>query len=147
MKTIWSTKVIVSVLCVALLSLTISGCSTVESRREERAQGFDLLTKEQQRVVMQGRVTKGLSKDGVYIALGKPLRVRREHMNGVGTESWVYGRMETYTAPGSYAGPVFYGRYGAWWGPGYYDNSVSVMRDTFVVFFGTDGKVKGWSEL
>ncbi|MDR2463907.1 MAG: hypothetical protein LBD30_09060 [Verrucomicrobiales bacterium] len=142
-------KTMVSVLCGAVLLFIISGCSTIESRRTERAEAFAALTKDQQRIVMQGSITEGLTKDAVYIALGRPLRVRQEHMNGVTTESWVYGRMETYSAPRMYVGPVYYGRYGAapWFYPAYYDNTVSVMKDTFVVYFDTKGKVKGWQEL
>jgi len=129
-----------------VIPLLISGCSTIESRKEERVQAFNMLTKDQQRIVMQGRITEGLNKDAVYIALGKPLRVRQESMNGVVTESWVYGRLETYSNPGVFVG---YGRYGCgpYFYPGYYDNTVSVMKDTFVVYFNRAGKVKGWKEL
>jgi hypothetical protein len=136
--------------CVLILPLILGSCSTIESRKEERAQAFDLLTKDQQRVVMQGRITEGLGQDAVYIALGKPLRVRRESMNGVATENWVYGRMETYSNPGIVMGPAYgYGRYGygPYFYPGYYDTNVSVMRDTFIVYFNQAGKVKGWKEL
>ena len=137
-------------LAIALLGVIISGCSTIESRKEERAQAFDLLTKEQQRIVMQGHITEGLSKDGVYIALGKPLRVRNEQMDGVSSESWVYGRMETYSSPGVFIGSGWVGGrygYGPYIYPGYYDTSVSVMKDTFVVYFNKAGKVRGWKEL
>ncbi|MDR0532369.1 MAG: hypothetical protein LBH01_00265 [Verrucomicrobiales bacterium] len=144
-------RILIVGLCImAVLPLVISGCSTIESRKEERAQAFNLLTKDQQRIVMQGRITEGLNKDGVYIALGKPLRVRRESMNGVQTESWVYGRMETYSSPGVVIGSAYgYGRYGygPYFYPGYYDTTVSVMKDTFVVYFNQAGKVKGWKEL
>ncbi|MDR1144769.1 MAG: hypothetical protein LBK71_01360 [Verrucomicrobiales bacterium] len=132
-----------------LLPLMFSGCSTIASRVAEREQAFNLLTKEQQRIVMQGRISEGLSKDGVYIALGRPLRVLREQMDGITSESWVYGRMETYATmrpawPSPY--PFRYG-YGPYFYPYPYDAEVSVMRDTFVVYFNQAGKVKGWKEL
>jgi hypothetical protein len=140
---------IISVLGMAFLSIAISGCATIESRKEERINSFNLLTTDQQNLVMQGRIAEGLSKDAVYIALGNPMRVLSEQINGVGTESWVYGRVETYSVPGPFFGPGYvYGPYGPRYYPGYYyDTTVSAVRDTFVVYFNRSGKVKGWREL
>ena len=74
----------------ALVSLLISGCSTIENRIEEKSAVFNSLPSETQEQIKQGIVNVGFSPDMVYMALGRPDTIR-EKTTAAGREIiWVY---------------------------------------------------------
>src|SRR6186713_451559 len=52
--------------------LSLTGCTTVETRIAERPEAFRRLSPTDQTLVQQGRVRDGMSRDAVYIAWGPP---------------------------------------------------------------------------
>ena len=66
------TKLLSLVICLALSSCATN---TVARRVDRNAGKFSSLSPEQQSLVEQGRIAKGMSRDGVFLALGKPDRV------------------------------------------------------------------------
>jgi hypothetical protein len=73
-----------------LMALVLAGCSTVQSRIEEKADVFNALPPETQARIRQGLIDVGYTPDMVYIAMGKPDRMR-ERSNAEGVESvWIY---------------------------------------------------------
>ncbi len=73
-----------------LAALVLAGCSTVQSRIEEKAHVFNTLPPETQARIRQGLIDVGYTPDMVYIAMGKADRVR-ERASAEGTESvWIY---------------------------------------------------------
>jgi len=129
-----------------LMGAVLAACSTTETRRKERSESFGALSADQQKAVLKGRIVEGLTHDGVYIALGEPLRKRKGVWKGKQVESWVYGTIELYTMPAwRYTGFVCRdGRTIV--SPEYYPETQSRMRDSLVIFFDGD-KVIGWQEL
>ena len=124
----------------------LSGCSTVESRKTERADSFSKLSQSEQQEVMKGRISNGMSEDAVYIALGRPMRKVTGQMNDKVTVTWVYGRLETYTNPAyRYSSYGYYDRRCSP-GPVYVPEMETRVRDSFLVFF-QQGRVTGWQEL
>lgn len=74
--------------CVAALML--AGCSTVQSRIEEKSAVFNALPAETQSRIQQGLIDVGYTPDMVYIAMGKADRVV-ERSTGEGSETvWIY---------------------------------------------------------
>jgi hypothetical protein len=68
----------------------LGGCSTVQSRIEEKSAVFNSLTPEEQARLRQGVINVGDTSDMVYIAMGKPDDVReRTSASGIET-TWVY---------------------------------------------------------
>ena len=77
-------SVSVSLLAVALLC----GCSTYESRLQERASAIASATPAQRAAMDAGRVEVGFTPDMVYVVLGQPERVERDARTG--EETWLY---------------------------------------------------------
>ena len=76
----------------ALLSvlLLFTGCSTVDSRIKEKSASFYSLDAQTQERLKKGVVHVGDMADMVYVALGKPDRIR-EHATNEGTRTvWIY---------------------------------------------------------
>lgn len=72
------------------LVATLVGCSTVNSRIQEKSAYFNTLDPQTQARIRQSVVHIGDTTDMVYIALGRPDRVR-EKASGKGQEStWIY---------------------------------------------------------
>jgi hypothetical protein len=77
-------------LLVTVLALVLSGCSTVESRIEEKSAIFNALPTEAQSRIKQGLIDVGYTPDMVYIAMGRADRVV-ERSTAAGTETvWIY---------------------------------------------------------
>lgn len=75
-------------LCLVLLAL--AGCSTVQSRIEEKAAVFNTLPPETQARLQQGLIDIGYTPDMVYIAMGRADRVI-ERSSSAGRETvWIY---------------------------------------------------------
>jgi hypothetical protein len=108
-------RTIVQALFGALFSfLFLTGCSTLETRIQERPEAFRRLSPSDQALVQQGKIREGMSQDAVYIAWGPPSHRVPGRNRGQLVETWVYDA----TAAGDYGGPFFYGsRYGH--GPGF----------------------------
>jgi len=78
-------------LSAVLLLAALAGCSTIDSRIEERAGAFAMLQPEAQERVRAGRITIGDTKDVVYIALGEPdAMFSRSETGGVVYDIWSY---------------------------------------------------------
>jgi hypothetical protein len=126
--------------------LLFISCSTPETRSKERADTFSQLDKNQQRLVLQGRISEGLSQDAVYIAMGNPYKKRSGRFQGKETESWIYGRLESYYVP-HYSYQRYHDSKGRVYVTPVYDPiPESRMVETFAVFF-DQGRVVGWQEL
>ncbi len=124
----------------------LSGCSTTETRKQERPEAFSQLNKEQQAAVMRGRIVEGMSEDAVYIALGNPLRKTMGHLDGKDTVSWIYGRLETYNYPAYHYANRRLNDGTVVVTPEYFPQTDAYVRDSFVVYF-LNGKVSGWQQL
>ncbi len=72
------------------LSLTLSGCSTIDTRIQEKSAAFVTLTPEMQDKIRLGRVEVGFSADLVYIALGTPDERSTKSTATGRTETWIY---------------------------------------------------------
>jgi hypothetical protein len=94
--------------------LFLSGCTTVDTRIQERPAAYRALSASDQALVQQGKIREGMSQDAVYIAWGSPgYRVPGRNRGRI-VEVWIYDA----TAAGDYGGPFLYGsRYG--YGPGF----------------------------
>jgi hypothetical protein len=101
----------------SLFFLFLSGCTTLETRIQERPAAYQALSPSDQALVQQGKIREGMSQDAVYIAWGPPSHRLPGRNRGRIVETWVYDA----TAAGDYAGPFFYGsRYGHGLGYGLY---------------------------
>jgi hypothetical protein len=103
------------VVAAAVVTLLVSGCSTVESRISEQADLYHSLSARQQQLVANGQIAPGMPRDAVYLAWGTPDQRVQGAMRHQMTETWIYVH---YTS----AYPYGYGygypyRYG--WGGGF----------------------------
>ena len=96
------------------LFLSLTSCTTIDSRIAERPAVFQGMSPTDQALVQQGKIREGMSQDAVYIAWGPPSNRAPGRNRGHTVETWIYDA----TAAGDYPGPFYYGsRYG--YGPGY----------------------------
>src|SRR5689334_1907803 len=95
----------------AASALTLTGCSTVESRISEHPQLYQNLSARDQALVNEGRIRSGMSSDAVWLAWGSPERKFAGNMRGRETETWVYVTYET-AYPYGYPYGYGYGPYG-----------------------------------
>ncbi|MDQ3120164.1 MAG: hypothetical protein M3Q89_11455 [Verrucomicrobiota bacterium] len=108
-------RIILLALMTAALSL--AGCTTVQTRIEEKPEAFRRMSSSDQALVTQGKVREGMSQDAVYIAWGPPNQRALGRNRGSTVETWIY----FHTAAGSYyPSPFLYGPYaGFGYGLGY----------------------------
>jgi len=96
--------------------LTLTGCSTVESRISDHPGIYNNLSSNSQALVREGRIRPGMATDAVWLAWGNPDRKIAGNMRGHETETWVYVRYESaypYGYPYGYPGYGYpYGPYG-----------------------------------
>lgn len=101
--------------------------------------------------VERGQLTRGMSKDGVYLAWGAPEQRFEGYAEGGMTERWDYTTTKTVSAPQFSLGFGFgsYGRYrrgysglGFSTGPDF----ATVPVHAASVWF-TDGRVKSWERV
>jgi len=131
-------------LCLSLVSF--SGCSTPQSRAQENPEAFARLSKEQQRLALEGKISEGMNEDAVYVALGRPSKKREGRLDGRDQLYWVYSRIVSREIP-SYRTRYSRDRFGRVYADCYYDPFYdSYVEDTFRVIF-ENGKVVGWQEL
>jgi len=79
-------------ICTALLLSILCGCatSTIESRKEERAEVYASLSEADRKSVDQGEVRVGMSRDAVYISWGEPDQVMNSGNSDGVVETWLY---------------------------------------------------------
>lgn len=108
-------------LLAGLAALTLAACQTANPATRIQANPviFQSLSAEQQLMVQQGRICKGMTKDAVFLAWGKPAAAPLTgEKNGKRFERWVYTRSRAVpmdTFGGGWWGCDPWYRYG--WGP------------------------------
>lgn len=109
-----------AVLLAVLAALSFTACQTATpaTRIEENPVMFRALSAEQQLMVQQGRICKGMTKDAVFLAWGKPAGAPMVgEKDGKRFERWVYTVSRAVPVDGF--GGCWYGdpwcRHG--WGP------------------------------
>jgi hypothetical protein len=110
----------------------LTGCSTVDSRIQQNPQTFASLSPAQQALVRRGGIREGMSTAAVYLAWGRPDRVRQGSRAGVPFEAWIYTTTRSEFVSGCYPGFYGYGNYRSGW-------RGHSMGDT--VFMATTGSV------
>ena len=85
----------------------LTGCSTVDSRIQGNPQTYASLSPADQVLVKRGGIREGISRAAVYLAWGRPDRLRYGSRSGVPFEAWIYATTRSEFAPGYY--PAFYG--------------------------------------
>src|SRR5262249_52484929 len=94
----------------------LCGCSTVQSRKEERSGAYAGLSADFKPLVDQGRIKIGMPMDAVYIAWGKPAQVLKGESPEGALTTWVY-QGTTYDEYRYWAltpSACAYGPYGGW---------------------------------
>lgn len=78
------------ILAVSAFIAACTGCavSTISARKQERPDAFNQASSEQQRIMQEGWINYGFTRDMVYIALGKPDRIVPGSSEGM--EIWSY---------------------------------------------------------
>ncbi|MFI5338166.1 MAG: hypothetical protein ACHQ5A_15365 [Opitutales bacterium] len=78
-------------LSLALVTLLLAGCQTVESRIQQKPNVYASLDQATQEKIKQGIIGIGYTPDMVYLALGAP-NEKREKVTAEGrSETWIYG--------------------------------------------------------
>jgi len=97
---------VTSVIILSVVGFT--GCSTFNSRAQEKAATYNALTPQNQQRLEKGKITVGDTQDMVFIALDKP-DAKREITTANGVESiWIY---RTYWEDYSDVGWIGWHRY------------------------------------
>jgi hypothetical protein len=86
------------------------GCSTIDARIQGNPQTFASLSPADQVLIRRGGIREGLSRTAVYLAWGRPDRMKYGSRAGVPFEAWIYTTTRTEITPGYY--PAFYGGFG-----------------------------------
>ncbi len=119
-------------LSVCVLALvTLASCVNPREKRIANNQNiYNALPANDQMLIQQGRVREGLSKEAVFLSLGRPDQVATGKKSGKSIEQWTYmGSQPVFTNTysmgmgwgGGYRGRGGYGYCGAWdpfWGSG-----------------------------
>jgi outer membrane protein assembly factor BamE (lipoprotein component of BamABCDE complex) len=99
-----------SVLGIAAVLLTLTSCSTPQTRISDHPDLYQSLSSRDQALVSQGQIRYGMSRNAVWLAWGSPDSKVIGNMRGHSTETWVYVYYVTY--------PYYYPYYGPY-GPGF----------------------------
>jgi hypothetical protein len=133
-------------LTVGLASLLIIGCASPEERAKKRPDIISKLNPDERQTVLAGKIKPGLSKDAVYIALGKPDRTSFNQEGKRTEERWIYDRVVTNEVPNWSYERIYDDRGRAHSVPRYDPIFNSYRIPDFEVKF-VNGKVTGWSNL
>jgi len=114
-------------LAFSLLALGLSSCvHPIERRIANNPQIYQSLSTNDQLLVQQGRIREGMTKEGVFLAWGRPDQVATGKQKGSSVEQWTYvGSQPVYTntfGMGFGGGPWGYGGCGRFGGAGYWGN-------------------------
>src|SRR5213595_605459 len=71
-------------------ALTLSSCSTTETRISGHPEIYQSLPSRDQALVSQGQIRAGMSQNAVWLAWGSPDRKIVGNMRGRPTETWIY---------------------------------------------------------
>ena len=77
-------------LLVCFFLLLAAGCSTIQSRIEQRQDVFSTLSAEQQEKIRKGIVEIGYTPDMVYMAMGAPSEKRSKATRDGKRTTWIY---------------------------------------------------------
>jgi hypothetical protein len=103
-------------LCV-LAVVSLSQCaSTVERRIEKNPALYSALSAQDQQLVRQRQLREGMTKDAVFLAVGRPDRVAAGRKNGKDYERWTYLDTQTVTTQTLGFGMGGWGGWGGGWG-------------------------------
>jgi outer membrane protein assembly factor BamE (lipoprotein component of BamABCDE complex) len=97
-----------SVLGIAAVVLTLTSCSTPQTRISDHPDLYQSLSSRDQALVSQGQIRYGMSRNAVWLAWGSPDSKVIGNMRGHSTETWLYVYYATY--------PYYYYPY---YGPGF----------------------------
>jgi len=100
---------LVSILVIARQQAVLRSLVEALTRIEKNPERFASLSPDQQELAEQGKIEKGMHKDGVYIAMGKPDKVTQGANSRGDYEQWNYYRLQ----------PIITHRIGGYWGSGY----------------------------
>ena len=75
---------------IGITALGLAGCSTVQSRIEERQHVFNTLDPQTQARIRQGLIDVGYTTDMVYMAMGKPDETRERTSDEGQNTTWIY---------------------------------------------------------
>jgi hypothetical protein len=106
-------------LLICLVALVLSGCSTVQSRIEEKSAVFNALPAETQSRIQQGLVDVGYTPDMVYIAMGNADKVIERSTTDGNETVWIYN---------SYYQEYEGSRFAGYRRSVYYDNRIKAYR-------------------
>src|SRR5216117_1089239 len=95
-------------LAVATGTLTLTGCSTPQTRISDHPDLSQTLSPRDQALVSQGQIRIGMSRTAVWLAWGSPDRKIVGNMGGGPTETWLYIYYAPYYPPYAPWGPWAY---------------------------------------
>ncbi len=75
---------------ILVAAAVVAGCSTVGSRKAERADAYHALSARQRALVDEGFIDVGMNTNAVYIAWGKPYQIMRVDFPSGERIVWVY---------------------------------------------------------
>ncbi len=110
---------VLSLCAVAAALLGLSGCTTVETRIQEKPEAFQRMSPSDQALVQQEKIRSGMSRDGVYIAWGPPSERAPGVNRGRSVETWIYyatASGDYYPSPFLYGSPYGFGTGFAFYG-------------------------------
>lgn len=99
----------------AALAILLAGCASPQKRIDRNPALFASLPPQDQVLVQRGEVRKGMNMDAVFIAWGRPDRIRREVAEDDETLTWLYLGYRSESVPrwtfhprhGGYCDPYF----------------------------------------
>lgn len=107
-----------SLACMVLAIGLVSCASSIERRIAANPDLYSKLADSDKVLINQGRIREGLSKEGVFLAWGRPDQVAGGSQKGVKLEKWTYvGTQPVYTD--TFGSGFGVGRYGYGRGFGY----------------------------
>jgi hypothetical protein len=92
---------------IAASALTLTSCSTTESRISDHPEIFNTLSPADQALAREGKIRAGMSQNAVWLAWGAADEKIGGAMRGRTTETWVYITYETAYRYGYPRGPYF----------------------------------------
>ncbi len=104
----------------ALLFGFLAGCSTVDSRIQGNPQTFAALSPADQDLVRRGAIREGMPRAAVFLAWGRPDRVRYGSRAGIPFEVWIYTTTRSEIVPGYYPSFSGFGYYRYGWNRPFY---------------------------